>query len=39
LASQRRRKGLADGLALYPGIMTGLEGWAEKLKVALPKAL
>jgi LDH2 family malate/lactate/ureidoglycolate dehydrogenase len=39
LASQRRRKGLAEGLGLYPGIMAGLESWAEKLKVALPKPL
>jgi LDH2 family malate/lactate/ureidoglycolate dehydrogenase len=38
-ASQRRRQGLADGLALYPGIMAGLEVWAKKLKVDLPKPI
>ena len=38
-ASERRRKGLAEGLGLYPGITAGLESWSEKLKVALPKPL
>jgi LDH2 family malate/lactate/ureidoglycolate dehydrogenase len=39
LASQRRRQGLAEGLALYPGIMGGLENWAAKLNVALPRPI
>jgi LDH2 family malate/lactate/ureidoglycolate dehydrogenase len=39
LAAQRRRQGLADGLALYPGIMAGLESWATKMKVDLPKPI
>jgi len=34
-----RRTGLAEGLALYPGIMAGLENWASKLKQALPPAI
>jgi LDH2 family malate/lactate/ureidoglycolate dehydrogenase len=38
-ASARRRAGLAEGLALYPGIMDGLASWAEKLKVAPPAAI
>ncbi len=38
-ASARRRQGLEQGVALYPGILAGLEGWAEKLKVALPQAM
>jgi len=38
-ASQRRRQGLANGLALYPGIMAGLEGWAKKLKADLPRPI
>jgi LDH2 family malate/lactate/ureidoglycolate dehydrogenase len=33
-----RRAGLAEGLALYPGIMAGLEAWAQKLKLGLPAA-
>ncbi len=39
LASQRRRTGIAEGLVLYPGIMAGLESWASRLKVALPKPI
>jgi len=35
-ALARRSQSLAEGLALYPGIMAGLETWAEKLKVDLP---
>ncbi|HSY86698.1 MAG TPA: Ldh family oxidoreductase [Verrucomicrobiae bacterium] len=38
-ASSRRRAGLAEGLALYPGIMDGLAGWAAKLKVTMPEAM
>jgi LDH2 family malate/lactate/ureidoglycolate dehydrogenase len=38
-ALQRRREGLAEGLTLYSGIMAGLEGWAQKLKVALPRPI
>jgi LDH2 family malate/lactate/ureidoglycolate dehydrogenase len=38
-ASQRRRKGLTEGLSLYSGIMPGLRGWADKLKVALPEPI
>jgi len=34
-----RRAGLAEGLALYPGIMAGLESWAAKLKQAPPPAI
>jgi LDH2 family malate/lactate/ureidoglycolate dehydrogenase len=32
----RKRHALAAGLSLYPGIMSALEPWAEKLDVALP---
>ena len=35
-ALARKRHALAAGLSLYPGIMTALEPWAEKLDVALP---
>jgi len=38
-ASSRRRAGLAEGLALYPGIMDGLMSWAAKLKLTLPPAI
>jgi L-lactate dehydrogenase len=38
-ASQRRRQGLTEGLSLYSSIMPGLRGWADKLKVALPKPI
>ena len=38
-ASSRRRAGLSEGLALYPGIMDGLTSWATKLKVTLPTAI
>ena len=38
-ACARRHAGLADGVALYPGIMDSLASWAEKLKVALPPAV
>jgi LDH2 family malate/lactate/ureidoglycolate dehydrogenase len=34
-----RRQGLTEGVALYPGIMAGLEGWASKLKVVPPAAV
>src|SRR5262249_1978792 len=34
-----RRAGLAEGVALYPGIMAGLESWASKLKLPLPQAV
>jgi LDH2 family malate/lactate/ureidoglycolate dehydrogenase len=34
-----RRAGLAEGVALYPGIMAGLENWASKLKLPLPPAV
>jgi LDH2 family malate/lactate/ureidoglycolate dehydrogenase len=33
-ALERRRRGLAEGVTLHPGIMDGLAGWAEKLGVA-----
>jgi L-lactate dehydrogenase len=32
----RKRRALAAGLSVYPGIMAALEPWAEKLEVALP---
>ena len=38
-AAALRRAGLAEGLALYPGIMAGLESWASKLKQVLPPAI
>jgi LDH2 family malate/lactate/ureidoglycolate dehydrogenase len=34
-----RRRGLAEGLGLYPGIMAGLTGWASKLEVPAPRPL
>ena len=34
---ERKRRALADGVALYPGIMAALAPWAEKLGVAPPK--
>ena len=34
-----RRRQLADGVALHGSIMPALEPWAEKLAVALPRAL
>lgn len=37
-ALARKRQALAEGLALHPGIMDGLESWAEKLGVAVPEA-
>jgi LDH2 family malate/lactate/ureidoglycolate dehydrogenase len=39
LASARRREGLAEGLCLYPGILAGLESWASKLKIPLPRPI
>ena len=38
-ALARKRSALADGVALYPGVIAGLSGWCEKLSVAPPKAL
>jgi LDH2 family malate/lactate/ureidoglycolate dehydrogenase len=35
-ACARRRAGLAEGLALYPGIMSRLENWATTLAVVPP---
>jgi LDH2 family malate/lactate/ureidoglycolate dehydrogenase len=37
-ANAQRRKQLADGVALYPGIMPELQKWADKLGVAPPRA-
>ena len=33
-----KRRALADGVRLYPGIMSALQPWAERLGVALPRA-
>jgi LDH2 family malate/lactate/ureidoglycolate dehydrogenase len=33
-----KRRALADGVGLYPGIMSALQPWAERLGVALPRA-
>ena len=33
-----KRRALAEGVRLYPGIMSALQPWAEKLGVALPGA-
>jgi len=38
-ALSRKRKALADGVALYPGVMDGLSDWAGRLSVPLPAAL
>ena len=38
-ALSRKRTALADGVALYPGIMDGLAEWAGKLGVTAPKPL
>ena len=38
-ACARRRAGLAEGIALYPGTMPGLENWAMKLAVTLPSPI
>jgi L-lactate dehydrogenase len=35
----RKRQALADGVALYPGIMPALAPWAEKLRVPAPKPI
>ncbi len=35
-ALELRRRALAEGVRLYPGIMDGLRDWAEKLGVPLP---
>jgi L-lactate dehydrogenase len=37
LALQRRTEQLQDGVTLYPTILPGLVGWAEKLGVPLPQ--
>ena len=34
---ERKRKALAEGVALYPGIMTALQPHAEKLGIAMPR--
>jgi LDH2 family malate/lactate/ureidoglycolate dehydrogenase len=34
----RKRRALAEGVQLYPGIMDALRPWAEKLGVAAPRA-
>jgi LDH2 family malate/lactate/ureidoglycolate dehydrogenase len=36
---ERKRRALAEGVALYPGIMTALAPWAEKLRVTPPEPL
>jgi L-lactate dehydrogenase len=36
---ERRREGLAKGLALYPGVLSALQSWAEKFAVAMPAPL
>ncbi len=33
-----KRRALADGVRLYPGIMSALQPWAARLSVALPRA-
>lgn len=38
-ALSRKRKAMAEGVALYPGIMEGLAEWAGKLGVTAPKPL
>jgi LDH2 family malate/lactate/ureidoglycolate dehydrogenase len=38
-AMARKRAALADGVALYPGIIEGLAGWAAKLGVAMPEPI
>jgi L-lactate dehydrogenase len=38
-AGRRRREALAHGLRLYPGILDGLAPHAERLGVAMPRAL
>ncbi|HEX3501387.1 MAG TPA: Ldh family oxidoreductase [Stellaceae bacterium] len=35
----RRRQALEHGLTLYPGIMRGLTGWADRLGVAVPRPI
>jgi LDH2 family malate/lactate/ureidoglycolate dehydrogenase len=36
---ERKRRSLADGVELYPGIMSALAPYAEKLRVAIPNPL
>lgn len=38
-ALARRRRALAEGVALYPSILPGLEPWARKLGAGLPRPL
>lgn len=38
-ALARKRRALAEGVELYPGIVDGLKGWAERLGVAVPASL
>lgn len=38
-AMVKRRAALADGVRLYPGVMRGLAGWADKLGVETPAAI
>src|SRR5262245_59611644 len=36
---ERKRRALAEGVVLYPGIMTALVPWAEKMRVTPPAVL
>jgi hypothetical protein len=36
---KRRREQMANGVALFPGIMPALQPWADKLQVATPATL
>jgi len=38
-ALARKREALANGVALYPGIMDQLRSWATKLDVSVPEAI